>query len=161
MLYVYRHRETRWKKIRITDNTKIGMKRVKTYWMHFYCVLSCIYSLLVERNPCECWNVSVKFPCTLLVYLCLSSADLFIFFYKSSSLLFLFLCCLYFCTFPFHVVSFVFLHFFLLLCTFIFLFLSVHGSILPQTLYRPRGKESTEVRISQNKGKESENSRLS
>ena len=46
---------------------------------HLYCVFTFTYSLLLERDLCECRNPSVKFPHTLLVYLCLSSGDLFIF----------------------------------------------------------------------------------
>ena len=37
------------------------------------------YSLLIDRDLCENRKVSIKFPCSLLVYLCLSSGDLFIF----------------------------------------------------------------------------------
>ena len=33
----------------------------------------------IRENLCECRNASVKFPCDILFYLCLSSADLFIF----------------------------------------------------------------------------------
>ena len=55
-----------------------------------------IYSLLIEIDLWECWNVSVKIPYALLVYLCH-------FFSKSFSFLFLFLYYPYFGTFPFHV----------------------------------------------------------
>ena len=45
-------------------------------WCHLYCVFTYNYSLLIEGDLCECWNISVKFLC---VYLCLSSGDLFTF----------------------------------------------------------------------------------
>jgi hypothetical protein len=48
-------------------------------WCHHYSVFTYIYSLVIEKDLCEYRNISVKFLCALLVYLCLSSRDLFIF----------------------------------------------------------------------------------
>jgi len=82
------------------DNIKIGKERGNPYkrneevsgwkahintcdmWCHLYCVFSYIYSLLIERDICDCWNVSVKLLC---VYVYLSSEDLFIFSVRVSS----------------------------------------------------------------------------
>ena len=58
-------------------------------WRHLFCVFAYIYSLLIEKDICDCRNISVKFLC---VYVCLLSGDLFIFFSKSFLFLFLFLC---------------------------------------------------------------------
>ena len=58
---------------------------------HLYCVFTYIYSLLIEKDLHECRNISVKFPCALLVYLCLLSGDFLIFFSKSIPFLLLFL----------------------------------------------------------------------
>ena len=55
----------------------------KCMWTHskngtnFCCVFTYFYSLLIEKAPCECWNVKLR--CAILVNLCLSSWDLFIF----------------------------------------------------------------------------------
>ena len=46
-----------------------------------------IYSLLIEKDICDCRNVSIKFPC---VYMCLSSGDLFISSIRVTLLLFVF-----------------------------------------------------------------------
>ena len=62
---------------------------------HIFTVSSHTLSLLIEKDLCEGHNVSIKFPWSL-------SED-FIFFSKSFHFLFLFLCYLYFGTFPFHV----------------------------------------------------------
>ena len=35
-----------------------------------------IYPLLIEQDLCECQNISIKFPFTLLVYLSLSFRDI-------------------------------------------------------------------------------------
>ena len=40
-------------------------------WHHLYS-----YSLLIDKNICDCQNISIKLPC---VCVCLSSKDLFIF----------------------------------------------------------------------------------
>ena len=48
----------------------------KSLQFHLYCVFTCIYSLLIEKDICDCQNISIKLPC---VYLCLSSGELFIF----------------------------------------------------------------------------------
>ena len=60
------------------------------------------YSRLIEKDMCDCQNISVKLPC---IYLCLSFRDLFIFL-VSFLFLFLCLCYLYFGAFHFHVVSY-------------------------------------------------------
>ena len=49
-------------------------------WRYLYCMFRYTYSLLIEKDLCECRNVSVKFSC---VYLCLLSGDFFILFGKS------------------------------------------------------------------------------
>ena len=51
-----------------------------------------VYSLLIEKDICDCWNVSIKLPC---VCVCLSSGDLFTLSVKVSY----FLCYLYFSIF--------------------------------------------------------------
>ena len=48
-----------------------------------------IYSILIDEDLSESLNVSIKFPCTPLTYLCLSSEDLFIIFCKGFPLLFI------------------------------------------------------------------------
>ena len=105
-------------------------KKASLIQHHLYCVFTYIYSLLIEKDICDCQNVSVKLPC---VYVCLSSGDLFIFsvrvsscfsyfFVIRTSVLFLsmwfifsvrvsscfsyFFCYPYFGTFPFYVVHF-------------------------------------------------------
>jgi hypothetical protein len=45
-------------------------------WRHLYCVFTYIYSLMIEKDICDRWNISNKFLC---VCECLSSEDLFIF----------------------------------------------------------------------------------
>ena len=37
---------------------------------HLYCVFTYIYSFLMDKDLCESSNVSIKFPCALLVHLC-------------------------------------------------------------------------------------------
>ena len=79
-------------------------------WTHckdsaLYHVFTCIYSLLIEKDICDWWNVSVK----LCVYVCLSSGDLFIFSVRVSS--FFTYCCVI-CTL---VLSFSCDNFFLIL----------------------------------------------
>ena len=56
-------------------------------WHHLYFVSTYIYSLLIGQDLCENQNVSIKFLWTLLVYLCLTSRDLFIFFIPVLSVL--------------------------------------------------------------------------
>jgi len=46
---------------------------------YIYCVFTYIYSILIEKDLSKCRKVWIKFPCAPLVYLCLSSGDLFIF----------------------------------------------------------------------------------
>ena len=53
-------------------------------WHRLYCVFTYIYSLKIEKGLCECRNLSVKYPCALLVFLCLSSRGLFIFLVRVS-----------------------------------------------------------------------------
>ena len=43
---------------------------------HQFLMCSHIYNLLIERDICDCRNVSIKFPC---IYLWLSSRDLLVF----------------------------------------------------------------------------------
>ena len=57
-----------------------------------------IYSLLIEKDLYESQNVTYKILCALVVYLCLSSRDLFIFSVRISS------CCVI-RAFPAHVGS--------------------------------------------------------
>ena len=49
--------------------------------------LTYIYSLLIEKDICDCRNVLVNLPC---VHVCLSSGDLFIFLVRVSSFFFYF-----------------------------------------------------------------------
>ena len=61
-------------------------------WHHLYCVFTCIYSLLIEKDMwssnliekdiCDHRNISIKLPC---VCVCLSSAHLFILSVRVSS----------------------------------------------------------------------------
>jgi hypothetical protein len=51
-------------------------------WYCLYCVFTYIYSLLIERDICDCQNISVKCPC---VYVYVSSGDLFIYLVRVSS----------------------------------------------------------------------------
>ena len=51
-------------------------------WRQFYCVITYIYSLLIEKDICDRQNVSVTLP---RVYVCLSFRDLFIFSARVSS----------------------------------------------------------------------------
>ena len=69
-------------------------------WQDLYCVF--IYSLLIKKDICDCWNISLRLTC---VYVCLSSGDFFIFFGKSFLFLFLYLCYLYFGTSTFHMAN--------------------------------------------------------
>ena len=56
-----------------------------------------IYSLLFDKDICDCQNISVKLPC---IYVCLSSGDLFIFLVRVSSFF------SYFCIIRTSVLSF-------------------------------------------------------
>ena len=47
--------------------------------INFYCVFTHMYSLLIDKDFRESQNVSIKFVCDLLAYLCLTSGDLFVF----------------------------------------------------------------------------------
>ena len=71
-------------------------------WCRLYHVFTYIYSLLTKKDICDHWNVSVKL---LYVYVRLSYREHF--FGKIFSFLFLFLCYLYFSTFPFHIIYYV------------------------------------------------------
>jgi hypothetical protein len=64
-------------------------------------VFTYIYPLLIEKDICDCGNVSVK----LRVFICAFHLAISSFFFKSFLFLFLFLYYLYFVNFPFHVVS--------------------------------------------------------
>ena len=79
-------------------------------WCCLYCVFTYIYSLLLGKDICDHWNVSIKLLC---VCVCLLSRNLLIFLVRVSYFFFYFLCYLYFvlsfplalfCTFPFHMV---------------------------------------------------------
>ena len=48
-------------------------------WLSLYGLFTYIYSLLIDKDLYESQNVSIKFSCALLVYLYLSSRELFIF----------------------------------------------------------------------------------
>ena len=39
------------------------------FWRHLYCVFTYIYSLLIEKGLYEGRNVSIKFPCVIIVLL--------------------------------------------------------------------------------------------
>ena len=60
-------------------------KRINVWEKTGKMVCTYIYSLLIEKDPCECWNISVKFVCALFIYLYLSSRELFIFSVSFSS----------------------------------------------------------------------------
>ena len=105
------------------------------FYRDLYCMFTCIYSCLIDKDLCESRNISIKFPCVILVYLCFSSGDLFIFSLRVNPFLFLLVSYTYFGIFCFHVVSFVFLHIFSFFYVLLyFLFFPVHESILPQTI---------------------------
>ena len=70
-----------------------------------FTVCSNINSLLIDEDLCEIRNVSIKLPCALLVHLCLSSGDLFVFSVRFSYF-YSYFCYLYFGTFLFYVFSF-------------------------------------------------------
>ena len=59
-----------------------GTSTIYWTWRHFYSVSTYTYSLLIEKDIYDCWNVSVKLPC---IYVCLSSGDLFSFSVRVSS----------------------------------------------------------------------------
>ena len=65
-------------------------------------VFTQIYSLLIEKDICDCLKISIKLPC---VCMCLSSRDLFYFFGTSFLFLFLFFVLSVLWYFSFHVVS--------------------------------------------------------
>ena len=58
-----------------------------------------IYSLLIEKDLCDCRNILVK------TFMCLSSGDLFIFSIRVFLFLFIFLCYPYFSIFFFYMIS--------------------------------------------------------
>ena len=66
-------------------NLVIFHVKIMMTWRRLYCLFTCIYTLLIEKDICDCRNISVKLPC---VNMCISSRDLFII---SESFLFLFL----------------------------------------------------------------------
>ena len=55
-----------------------GKKNRITYCQDYaiFTVFTYIYFLLIVKDLCESQNISVKFPCAIVVYLCLSSGDL-------------------------------------------------------------------------------------
>ena len=55
---------------------------IRTTSVALYCVFTYIYSHLMEKDICDCRNISVNFLC---VYVCHSSRDLFIFLVRVSS----------------------------------------------------------------------------
>ena len=57
---------------------------------HLYLVFTYIYSILIEKETCDRWNISNKF---LSVFVCLSSGELFIVSVISILFLFLFFLC--------------------------------------------------------------------
>ena len=59
-------------------------------WHHLYCVFTYI-SLLIEKDLCECQNVSAKFLCVLFSAFNLETSSFFFFFGKSFPFLLLFL----------------------------------------------------------------------
>ena len=74
-----------------------------------------IYSLHIEKDICDCRNVSIKLPC---FYVWPLSGDLFIFFGKRFLFLFLFFVLSVLRYFHFHMVSFIpYLANFLNVCT--------------------------------------------
>ena len=77
-------------------NVKIALHLIFTVFTH-------IYSLLIDKDLCESRNISIKCPCALLVYLCLSSRDPSIFFSKFHLFIPTFLCYPYFG--PFYTCS--------------------------------------------------------
>ena len=84
--------------------TRLSTRKLKWYastitdvFLNHKKVNACV---LIEKDICDCRNVSVKLPC---VYVCLSSWDLFIISVRVSSLYSNF-CYPYFCTFRFNVV---------------------------------------------------------
>ena len=58
-----------------TSSTIIALNFPTSHYL--YCAFTYIYSLLIDKDLCKSGNI--KFPCALLVYLCLSFGDLFIF----------------------------------------------------------------------------------
>jgi len=45
-------------------------------WRHLYRVFTYTYSVMIEKDICDCQNVSVKLP---FVYVCFAFGDFFIF----------------------------------------------------------------------------------
>ena len=88
-----RYKQTKRAHGNLTDNILtltevfLNQKRIN------FCEQTYVYSILIEKDFCEFQNVSVKFPCALLVCLCLSSGDLFFLFVNNFPFLFVFLKC--------------------------------------------------------------------
>jgi hypothetical protein len=55
---------------------------LKLTWRDLYHVFTYIYSLLIKKDICDCWNISIKLQC---VCMCLSSRNLFILSVRVSS----------------------------------------------------------------------------
>jgi len=69
------------------------------------------FTLLIEKDICDSWNISIKLQC---VCLCLLPRDLFFFFGRDSSFFSYFLSYLYFGTFFFMQLSHVFIPIFVI-----------------------------------------------
>ena len=54
-------------------------KKTTGVWHQFYSMFTDISFLLIKKDLCDSQNISIKFPHALLVYLYISSFDLFIF----------------------------------------------------------------------------------
>ena len=67
-------RKLNWNVSTITDVFLI-QKRITLTWCTY------IYSLLIKKNICDCWNILAKLLC---VFVCLSSGDLLIFLVRVS-----------------------------------------------------------------------------
>ena len=71
-------------------------------WSLIFSLFTYIYSLLIEKDLCECQNISFKF-------ICVSHLETSQFFIKRFLFLFLLFCFAYFGIFHFHVVSLLYL----------------------------------------------------
>ena len=65
MFIIIRNNATPWWYTLALDILQIFLSK-DVMWCHLYGVFTYTYSLLTEKDLCECWNVSVKFPCALL-----------------------------------------------------------------------------------------------
>ena len=56
-----------YSELEIYDSWKIGLEelsKLRVKWRHLYRVLTYIYSLLIEKDICDCRKVSVKLLCS-------------------------------------------------------------------------------------------------